>query len=107
MLSGLVQRLPLTFTKRAAFGQVFDVVDNLGPLVLQIVGHGLAKAGIADIVGAVGLGGAIAAGDFMGALGTGLNAGQAVLYGIVDSLVITDFKMQERVVFDTAPIAPE
>ena len=43
----------------------------------------------------------------MRALCAGLNALQAALYGEINGLVIAQLEMQKRVVFNTAPIAPE
>src|SRR4029079_14228340 len=54
---------------------------------------------------AVGLNREIAAGELMGALGAGLDPGEAMLNGVVDSLVVADLEMQTGMLLDGAPIA--
>ena len=41
------------------------------------------------------------------ALGAGLDAGELVLDGVLDGLVVAELEMQERVVLDRAPVAAE
>jgi hypothetical protein len=55
----------------------------------------------------MGRGRQIAAGDFVLALRAGFDARQFVRNAEIDRLVIAEFEMQERMMFDGAPMAAE
>ena len=74
-------------------------------LVLQIVGDGVLKPGIFYPVGRTGGDRHVAAGQFVFALGASLNPPQAFGDGIIYRLIITNFKVQGRVIFIAPPVA--
>src|SRR5438309_40609 len=85
--------------------EIRNLVADCLALPLQEVGDGAAEAGVGEIVGGEGGHRAVAAGELVGALCAGLDAGEAAGDRRVDRLIIADFEMEVRHFGDRAPIA--
>src|SRR5262249_51448912 len=63
------------------------------------------QARVGDEMGGISRVGQVSSGKFMLPLGAGLDPLKSVREGIVDGLVITELKMQKRMVLDGTPVA--
>ncbi len=75
--------------------------------MLEIVAHRAAEARIGDVMRGIRCLRQVAAGDLVLALRAGLDPLQAVADRVIDRLIITHLEVQERMVLDRAPVAPE
>src|SRR4051794_28729279 len=73
---------------------------------LQIVSDRAAQARIGDVMRRIGRDRAITTRELMLALRAGFDTLQAVRDGVFDGLIVTNLKMQERMMLDRAPMAP-
>src|SRR6202045_1727091 len=80
---------------------------HVSALALEIIGDAPPQRWIGDVMRRIGGGRHVAAGDLVPALPARLTARELVRDGIVDSLVIAQLEMQERVMLDRAPMAAE
>ena len=81
------------------------MLDDCSALALEKIGDGAAQAQIPDPMGAVGPHRQIAAGKFVLALCACFDAGELVLNGEVDRLVVADLEMKAGMLLERAPIA--
>src|SRR6202011_3026261 len=95
------------FAKGPGVGEFARSLRHIGALMLEIIGNRAAQAGIGDVVRRKSRLRKITARDLVLALGAGLDGFQAAPDRKVDRLVIADLEMQERVMFDSAPVAAE
>src|SRR5579864_1322256 len=93
--------------ERRRFGELFDLLGHEGTLVLEEIRDRPPQRRIRDVVRRIGGGRQIAAGDLVPTLRARLDAGELVLDGVLDRLVIADLEMQERMMLDRAPVAAE
>ncbi len=96
---------PVTFSERRVLAEQFVHPGDFCPLVAQIVRNRPAEAIMGNEMGGVGGHGFIAARQFVLSLRSGLDDSQTLFDRIVDGLMVANFEMQERMVFDTAPVA--
>src|SRR5215470_19344086 len=97
----------LDLAERRRFVELVDLGGDMTALVLEEVGDGAAQRRIGDVMRRMRRYRHIAARDLVLSAGAGLDAGELVLDGVLDRLIIADFEMQERVLLDAAPVAAE
>src|SRR3984893_9418825 len=95
------------FAKWSGLGEVAPRLGDIGAFMPEIIRYRAAQIGIGDVMRRIGGLGEIAARDLVLALRAGLDGFQAAPDLKVDGLVIADLEMQERVMFDRAPVAAE
>src|SRR5947199_901492 len=93
------------FPERGGRGEFAAGGLDVGALAPQIIGDGTPQGRIGDMVGRIGHDRNIASRNLVLALRPGFHSGKPMRNRIVDRLIITEFEMQERVVFDGAPVA--
>src|SRR6186997_1290836 len=86
----------------AELAQLFACLIDVHTLALQVVGDGATEAAMGDEVRGVGLGRQVAARQLMLALRTGFDAGNLVLNGKVDGLIVAHLEVQAGVLLDGA-----
>src|SRR5262249_34546236 len=79
----------------------------IGALALEEILDRAPQRRIDDVMRRIGRRRQIAARNFVLALGAGLDAGELVLDGVLDGLIIAELEVQERVVLACAPMAAE
>ena len=87
------------------FASVVDVLSNVGTFFVEEARDGVAKAWIADEVGAVSCLRQVATCYLVCSLCTSFDSGQAAFDSELDGLVVTHLKVQKWMVFDAAPVA--
>src|SRR6516164_10256654 len=78
---------------------------DVGALARQVVGDAAPQGRIGNVMRRISRSRQITAGDLVFALRSGLDAQQFMGDGVVDGLIVAEFEMQERMVFDRAPMA--
>src|ERR1700720_2774545 len=96
-----------TFAEWASLQQLPAGRLHIGAFAFEIVVDRPPEAGIGDVVRRIGGAGQVAARELVLALGAGLDAGEPVGDRIFDRLVVADLEMQEGVMLDRAPMAPQ
>ena len=81
------------------------IIIHGGGLIRQVLPYCVAKTFMGNPVCRISTGGHKPPGDFMFALGAGLEILKLMLDAVVDSRVITDFKMKAVVVPVAAPVS--
>src|SRR6202140_1511922 len=95
------------FAKWSGLGEFAPRLGDIGAFMPEIIRYRAAQIGIGDVMRGKGGLGEIAARDLVLALRAGLDSFQAAPDRKIDGLVIADLEMQERVMFDRAPVAAE
>ena len=97
----------IDFAIRRGLGEFARGFGYIGALTPEIFVDGAAQTGVGDVVRGVGRLRQISARDLVLALRTRLDDFQAALNRKVDGLIVADLEMQERMMFDRAPVAAE
>src|SRR5580698_1744092 len=95
------------FAKRSGIAEFARGFGDIGTLAPQIVRKRAPKIGIGDVVRGESSLRQISPRDLVLPLRAGLNRLQATADRKVDGLIIADFEMQERMMFDRTPVAAE
>src|SRR3954469_19899665 len=101
------RRFSDVLAERTGLAQFTDRLGHVAPLATEIFANGPPQRGIGDVVRRVRGLRQVTARDLVLALGAGLAPAQAALNGKVDGLVVANLEVQERMMFDRAPVAAE
>src|SRR5581483_584933 len=101
------RRFVAAFAERDGFRELAAGLGDIGALAFQVLVNGAAQAGIGDVMRGMRGARLVAARELVLALCTGLDDPEPMLDGVVDRLVVADLEMQERMMLDRAPVAPE
>src|SRR5712692_4271509 len=93
--------------ERRGFRQLLARRRHIGALAHEKILDRAPQPRVVDVMRGIGRGRPVAARYLVLALGAGLDAGELVLDGELDRLVIAELKMQEWMILDTTPIAAE
>src|SRR5216684_1181152 len=96
---------PQVLPERDGFGELAARRLDVGALAPQIVGDGAPQGRIGDMMGRIGHDRNIAPRDLVLALRPGFDPGKPMRNRIFDGLIITQLKVEERVMLDGAPMA--
>src|ERR1700759_3712181 len=107
MKSKRSRRLVRDLAERTEPGQLAAGLGDIGALTAQIVRYGVAKIRVDDVMRRVGGVRQISARELVLALRAGLDHLEAARNREFDGLIVADLEMQERMMLDRAPVAPE